>query len=87
MDEEGNTSILSFQPEGLLSNPGRPFATTQPSASGTVYAPKWFQPKCGARFGFGNKLVTFDKNNGGLLKVHHKKINPSLSERIARFDQ
>jgi len=27
MNEEGASSILSFEPEGLFSNPGRPYAT------------------------------------------------------------
>jgi hypothetical protein len=25
----------------------------------TSYAPKWLFPKCGARFGFGGKLIQF----------------------------
>jgi hypothetical protein len=56
------------------------------SAAGTSYAPKWLQPKCGARFGFGNKLVTFGGPNGGLIKVHHKQTSKTLSDRIQAFD-
>ena len=35
MDTDGNTSILSVQPEGLLTNPEKTFATPQ----NTTYAP------------------------------------------------
>lgn len=31
MDEEGNTSVLSFHPEGILSNPQQTFKTPQPT--------------------------------------------------------
>ena len=37
MDGEGNTSILSLQPEGLFSSPEKTFATPDH----TNYAPKW----------------------------------------------
>lgn len=57
MDTEGNTAILSLQPEGLYSNPNRQFAT--PAAHAASSAPQWQMPRCGARFGFGNRLVTF----------------------------
>lgn len=73
MDTEGNTSILSLQPEGLSSNPNQAFSTPVPSQqTGAPFAPKWLHPRCGARFGFGNKLVTFGAGNGSLIKVHHK---------------
>ena len=86
MDIEGNSSILSFHPEGLLSNPNKPFNVPKQTEANPSYAPKWLHPRCGARFGFGNKLVTFSSTTGGLLKVHHKKINPTLAERIVNFD-
>lgn len=41
------------------------------TAASNAYAPKWLYPKCGARFGFGNRLVTFGTTTGGLLKIHH----------------
>lgn len=68
MDGEGNTSILSLQPEGLFSNPEKSFAIPDH----TNYAPKWHQPRCGARFGFGNRLVTFGAASGPVITVHHK---------------
>lgn len=37
MDTEGNTSVLSYQPEGLFSAPNRAFAVPQSS----IYAPNW----------------------------------------------
>ena len=64
MDTEGNAQILSFLPEGLFSSPNRPFATPIPSQQNTLYAPKYLHPRCGARFGFGNKLVTFGAGSG-----------------------
>ena len=64
MTPEGNSSVLSFEPEGLYSNPGRKFATPNVQASTNApYVPQWVMPKCGARFGFGNKLVTFDQRS------------------------
>ena len=80
MDEEGSSTVLSFEPEGLFTNPGRPYSTPNISAqTNEPYMPKWSQPRCGARFGFGNKLVTFDQKSQGLIKVHHLSSNPSLS--------
>ena len=43
------------------------FTSPQVQSDGQTYAPKWNHPKCGARFGFGGKLVTF---NGQCLKIH-----------------
>jgi protein transport protein SEC31 len=62
MDNDGNSSVLSFEPEGLFSNPGRSFATPNISAqTNEPYMPKWAEPRCGAAsFGFGNKLVSFN---------------------------
>lgn len=72
MDTEGNTSVLTIEPEGLYSNPRqndnqRVFNTPVQ----TKVAPKWSFPKCGARFGFGNKLVKFTAN-GPVITVHQK---------------
>jgi hypothetical protein len=80
MDQEGNTSILSLQPEGLLSDTQKVFATPQATTTAPAYAPKWLYPKCGARFGFGNKLVTFGNSSSGLLKVNHVQVSPTLAE-------
>lgn len=74
MDTEGNTSILSLQPEGLYTNPEKTFATPQ----NTTYAPQWQQPMCGARFGFGNRLVSFS-NKSKLITVNHKPVQPTLA--------
>jgi hypothetical protein len=64
MNSEGSSSILSFEPEGLFTNPGRPYSTPNISATtNEPYRPKWAQPRCGARFGFGNKLITFDEKS------------------------
>ena len=42
MDKDGCSSILSFEPEGLFTNPGRPYATPNISAStNEPYMPKW----------------------------------------------
>jgi hypothetical protein len=32
MDEEGSSTVLSFEPEGLFTNPGRPYSTPNISA-------------------------------------------------------
>jgi hypothetical protein len=83
MNEEGSASVLSFEPEGLFANPNRPYATPNICAStNEPYMPKWSQPRCGSRFGFGNKLVTFDQKSGGLVKVHHLQSNPNLTQRV-----
>ena len=65
LDSEGNTDILSFTPQSQNEIGSAPpeevtFASPQPSEStNAAFAPKWLFPKCGARFGFGGKLVTF----------------------------
>jgi hypothetical protein len=74
MDEEGNTSVLSFQPEGIFTNPNQQFKSPLTTQSGTKYAPKWLQPKCGVRFGFGNKLVTFGGANGSVIRIQKKSV-------------
>ena len=72
LDQEGNTDILSMSPQSeapIGSTPEQEgnFNTVQPSMqTGQAHAPKWLFPKCGARFGFGGKLVTFQ---GKCLKV------------------
>ena len=87
MDDAGSSSIVSFEPEGLFSNPGRAFSTPNISAStNEPYMPKWHQPKCGVRWGFGNKLVTFDQKSKGLVRVHQQKSNTDLTERLLNFD-
>jgi len=48
--------------------------------------PKWTQPKCGARFGFGNRLVTFDSKSKGVVRVHHKGSNIELTQKMQDFD-
>jgi len=76
MDDKGDTSIMSFEPEGLFSNPGRPYATPNISThTNAPFMPKWVQPRCGARFGFGNKLITFDQKSQGLVRVHQTSDN------------
>ena len=49
------------------------------------------QSKCGAQFGFGNKLVTFNKKteqvqggerNVNLFKVHQKGTDSDLVQRV-----
>ena len=67
LDSQGNTDVLSFQPQSQQSV-GQPrqagaeesFAVPMPNQqTGIPYTPKWLKPKCGARFGFGGKLVSF----------------------------
>jgi len=83
MDAKGDTSILSFEPVGLFSNPGRAYSTPNISAiTNEPFMPKWVQPKCGARFGFGNKLVSFDQKSGGLIRVNQASDNLDLVTRI-----
>jgi len=84
MDDEGNVSVLSLEPEGLFSNPGRQYATPCISAATKQpYMPKWKVPKkSGAKFGFGNKLVTFGAKSGSNITIHKKPMNPSLVERV-----
>lgn len=50
-NENGDTTILSYT-QKAPKNEGQ----SQPT---TTYAPKWLFPKCGARFGFGGKLIQF----------------------------
>ena len=73
MNEKGNASILSYSPEGLLSNPSKEDKVAQVQST---YAPKWYQPCCGVRFGHGNKLVSFGKTKGKTLTIHQKPVNP-----------
>jgi len=44
-------------------------------------------PRCGVRFGFGNKLVTFGTTTGSCLTVHHQKVQPALAEKVVAFDE
>jgi hypothetical protein len=84
MDTEGNTSILSLQPEGLYTAPEKSFATPQHAS----YAPSWNQAKCGARFGFGNRIVTFGANGKpSLISINHVPVQPSLAQKVQAFDQ
>jgi len=55
------------------------------ASTNQAYAPQWAYPRCGVRFGFGNRLVSF--GGGSLIKVHHKQVQPSLAQRIYEFDQ
>lgn len=72
MNDLGDTSILSVEPEGLFTNPGQAYSVPNiAAATNAPFLPKWVQPRCGARFGFGNKLVTFDKKSQSLVRVHH----------------
>lgn len=88
MSPEGDTSILSFEPEGLYSQPSRPFATPNIcAATNAPYVPKWVQPRYGVRFGFGNKLVTYDAQQQSVVRVHHKGTNQSLVEKVQEFDR
>jgi len=88
MNDQGESSVLSFEPEGLYSNPGRTFATPNISQSTNApYMPKWVQPRCGARFGFGNKLVTFNQKAKGLVHVHHCGTNAGLANSVEEFDK
>jgi protein transport protein SEC31 len=84
MDTEGNTSILSLQPEGLYTAPEKSFATPQHAS----YAPSWNQAKCGARFGFGNRIVTFGANGKpSLISINHVPVQPTLAQKVQAFDQ
>ena len=63
MTPNGDTAIISFGPSASMDSESadeiefvRPIVS---ETSGKAYAPKWLHPKCGARFGFGGKLVTF----------------------------
>ena len=54
--------------------------------TGIPYTPKWLKPRCGARFGFGGKLVSFQ---GNCLKVVTQIRDPTekdLAKRITEFD-
>lgn len=39
--ESGTATIMSFEPEGLLSNPGKPCALPEIGQNGQAYTPKW----------------------------------------------
>jgi protein transport protein SEC31 len=50
--------------------------------------PKWLRRPCGASFGFGGKLVTFEKAaEGGRPLVHLSRVvtETELVERSGRF--
>ena len=74
LDKDGNTDVLSFAPQSaepvgkqVAQDVEPAFARPIPSAmTGAPYTPKWMQPKGGACWGFGGKLVTFQ---GKCLKV------------------
>jgi hypothetical protein len=51
-------------------------------SSGKAYAPKWLHPKCGARFGFGGRLVTFQSN---CIKLHTQVVAPSETAMTKLF--
>jgi hypothetical protein len=95
LDKEGNTDILSLHPQST-QQVGQPhqdaaepaFAQPIPSQqTGASYTPRWLHPKCGARFGFGGKLVTF---HGRCLKVVTQISTPKeqeVAKKVNDFDQ
>jgi hypothetical protein len=40
---------------------------------------------CGVRFGFGNRIVSFN-NKSRLITVNHKPVQPTIAQRVAAFD-
>jgi hypothetical protein len=86
MDDDGNASILSLHAEGL--DQGAPFSTPlKQNQSGLPrYTPKWLQPRCGARFGFGNKIVSFSAGSS-VVNINHQSIAPSIGEKYSNFVQ
>lgn len=85
--ESGTASVLSFEPEGLLSNPGKPCAAPEIGPSGQAYVPKWqIKKRVGAKFSFGNKLLTFSSDKSQVA-VHHRPTNADLGKRIQDFMQ
>lgn len=85
---EGDTSILSFskvQPADP-STESSPYRNLDRQAPPT-YAPKWLFPKCGARFGFGGKLISFQ---GKCLKQHTHVVEPAeanMCKLVEGFDK
>jgi hypothetical protein len=59
MDTDGSASILSIHPEGLAEDNKKTFASPIINPNSSAYVPNYLVPKCGVRFGFGNKLLTF----------------------------
>ena len=89
MNEVGTTEILSYnpqctQPVGSVTEQEIDFATPQVQSNGTIYAPKWNHPKCGARFGFGGRLVSFQ---GKCLKVHSQVLHSKEKEVAAKVQE
>jgi protein transport protein SEC31 len=68
----GDTSILSYS---KVNNENKENAGAE--GRKTSYAPKWLFPKCGARFGFGGKLISFQ---GKCLKQHTQVVEPAESQ-------
>jgi len=86
MEEGGHTSILSFEPEGLFSNPEKPYSTPNiQQESNQPYQPKWSVRGCGASFGFGNKLITFGKNQGSSVNIHQRNVNEEVARQALEF--
>jgi len=91
MTPNGDTAILSFGPSARMESESTDeieFVMPNVSqTSGKAYAPKWLHPKCGARFGFGGKLVRFQSN---CIKVHTQVVAPSetaMTKLVQDFDK
>lgn len=83
MDAEGNISILSMTPEGLLRNPDAEYCSSAAQAT----PPPFMNRKCGAVWGFGGKLVTWGQTTGPCLTVHHRNIDTRLADKVNNFDK
>jgi len=85
MNTSGETAVLSFGP--VAQEEEQDYALPQVNSNGQAYAPKWLFKKCGARFGFGGKLVTFNSN---CLTVRTQVISDSeqsMSKLVTDFDR
>lgn len=85
---EGDTSVLSFSKVQTQDTDNKENTNDNASkCAPTTYAPKWLFPKCGARFGFGGKLISF---NGKTLKQKTKVVEPSeshMGKLVESFDK
>ena len=52
------------------------------------WAPDWLKPKCGARFAFDGRLVTFSEKNGSVVQQYYvADNNPALNQAVEELEK
>lgn len=75
-NEAGDTQILSYTQK-----------SSGAEAQSSTYAPKWLFPKCGARFGFGGKLIQFKGKKLTQLSPVVPPEERQISTLVENFDK